>query len=138
LLRFRGELDKLAEPDRNLYLLWLSQGGDLVDGSVLATEAELFAAARRLGHQVLLQIVDGRPPGNDPDLASAVVRYRGVVSFILGHADRLLTRADEPFLASVEQGLRERIARGEGAALQLLPVEDYGPARALLLRGTRQ
>ena len=129
MLRFRADVDKLVEPDRNLYLLWLSQGDRFVSGSVLVTEEELFDAARGLGHQVLLQIVDGRPPGNDPDIASATLRYRGVVSFILGHADRLLTRADEPFLAAIEQGLRARVARGENAKLELLPVEAYGPAR---------
>ncbi len=137
LIRLRAGLDKLGELDRNLYLLWLSQPGGLVDGSVLATEAELLDAAQRLGHQVLLQIVDGRPPGDDPDLVNASLRYRGVVSFILGHADRLLTLADEPFLAAIEQGQRERMGRGMNAVL-LPPAEAYAKARALLLRGARQ
>jgi hypothetical protein len=87
---------------------------------------------------VLLDILDGRPPTGDPDLVGASLRYQGVISFILGHADRLLTRADEPFLTVIEQRQRDRIARGGNAALELLPAEAYGKARALLLRGAKQ
>lgn len=143
LLDFRKELDRLPPDDRNLYLLWLCHGDpDFDGGRVLATEGELVDAAKRLGRQKLLQIVDGRPPGNDPDLPAnedwrSQRRYRTVVSFILAHADRLFTRADEPFLAAIEQGQRDKIARGARADLENIPVEALQRARAMLLKTER-
>jgi hypothetical protein len=135
LLKFREELDTLPRFDRDLYLLWLCNGRfDFGKGynSVLATQDELLEAAQHLGHQALLQIVDGRPPGTDPDLASNLLRYRGVALFILEHSDKLFSRADEPFLRAIEQGERDRISRGANEALEPVPVEAYTRALALL------
>jgi hypothetical protein len=110
LLNFRKELDALPQDDRNLYLLWLCHGNrDFDGGRELATEAELVDAAKRLGRQKLLQIVDGRPPGTDPDIPAGAewqnrARYAAVVNFILARADQLFTIADEPFLAAIAYG----------------------------------
>jgi hypothetical protein len=134
VIRVRHDLDQLPVLDRDMYLLWLSR----VDPDwPLAAESELVSAARRLGHQQLLQIVDGRPPGTDPDVLQThrPWRYRAVVSFILSHADQLLMRADEPFLAAIEQGQRDRISRGGADGSQdAMVADDYARARALLFR----
>jgi len=140
LLEFRKDLDKLPADDRNLYLLWLSNGNrDFDGGSVLATEEEVIDAAGRLGRQKLLQIIDGRPPGTDPDVAAiadwrSLQRYQMVTAFILAHADRLFTRADEPFLGAIEQGIRDKKTRGSQAAQEVVSVEALRRARALLLK----
>jgi hypothetical protein len=139
LLRFRYELDKLPAEDRDLYLLWLCHGDNphFDGGELLATEPELIDAAKQLGRQKLLQIIDGRPPGTDPDLPAtqwwqSQERYRSVVSFILAHADQLLTPADEPFLAAIEQGERDKIARGAREDLEIVSVEALRRACAML------
>ncbi len=133
LLKFRNDLDRLPPGDRDLYLLWLCHGNATFDGGrVLATEEELVDAAKRLGRQKVLQIVDGRPPGTDTDVPANLDRYQAVNYFILSHADRLFTRADEPFLAAIEQGQRDKIARGANAALEVVQVQALGRARAML------
>jgi hypothetical protein len=86
-----------------------------------------------------LQIVDGRPPGTDLDVPAtdewhSQSRYRAVVSFILAHADQLFSRADEPFLAAIEQGQRDKLNRGARPDTEIIPVEALGRARAMLLR----
>ncbi|SPF49019.1 hypothetical protein SBA4_400021 [Candidatus Sulfopaludibacter sp. SbA4] len=138
VLKFRRDMEKLPSADRDLYLLWLCHGNtDFDGGRVLATEGELLEAAKRLGRQTLLQIVDGRAPGTDPDLVTALDRHRAVVYFLLTHADRLFTQADEPFLAAIEQGQRDKIARGANPALELVSIEALRRARAMLLADKR-
>ena len=131
LTKVLGELRRLPAFDRDMYVLCLSQW---VPECPLATEDEVIAAAQRLGHTRLLQIIIGRPPGTAPDVvqSSRPERYQHVVSFILSHADKLLNPFDESLLAALEQAQRDRFLR-QGWTPDMLPdAEAYARARVLL------
>jgi hypothetical protein len=127
LQEFRRTLEHLPSIDRDLYLLWLVYETDEGD---LATEAELLAAARRLGSQRVLQVVGGHPPSDDPDLDfSHLPNWPNLrpISFLLLHADKTMSRADVPALESIERRERLRMLQ---TVYRLGP--EYAIARARL------
>jgi len=129
LRQFYERLASLPAPDGDLYLLWFEANPN---ERTVVTDAELLAAARRLGHDRVMQIVNGVPPSDDPDLLAEHCQswvYRGVVDFLLLHARELFRPEDDAVLAGLLA--RER-TRSRGGSSSAVVTPFYAIARAQL------
>ena len=138
----RARIDRLPADDRAWMLLWLrSQTG----GDVLASEIELLEAARGLGPDKLLQMLQGKISTDDPDLQSheTAQQYRSMGIWVLQHAILLLRaeqatqlleindRALEPWLAIAASTLQPQHAKAWlYAEFDRSQRESYGAKRA--------
>ncbi len=107
----RARIDQLPEPDRDWMLLAFP------DNDALATEAEYVAAAKSLGHDVLLNVLQDIPQYDDPGLlpktgSSPLERYNAIKGFILRNAKQLLRPEDAPVLLN-KQGVAWTLAVAE-------------------------
>jgi hypothetical protein len=107
LREVRAEVDRLPPADRALMLLWLPD----CNGS-FATVAERIEAARSLGRETLLAILQRNVPSTDPDLLPRAGSHggeyacAGIARFVLRHARELLLPEDAPTLLAI--GAHER------------------------------
>lgn len=112
------QVNALPEPDRYLDLLWMSLP-DRCDA--FADEEDLLQAARSLGRERLLQILQRKVPTDDPDLQSrddGPYPCQLVVAFVLEHAKSLLERKDGALL--LECGRQERQSTKRGLDYRML------------------
>lgn len=99
----RGEVAKLPSPDRQWTTLWL---GTLPSPNNVVrpySDEEMIRAAAELGHEALLQLLDGRIESTDPDLRvrqDSVYResLRALQTFVLTNSPELLAKTDSQFL----------------------------------------
>lgn len=61
------DIQSVPSPDREMTTLWIGVGGWPLqyDGF---PEPEVLAAGKRLGHEHVLDVLRGSPPGTDPDI----------------------------------------------------------------------
>ncbi len=106
------QVKALPEPDRYLDLLWLSLP-DRCDA--LADEEDLLQAARSLGRERLIQILQRKVPSDDPDLQprpDGPYPCQWIVTFVLEHAKSLLTKEDATALLECAEQERKTAKRG--------------------------
>jgi hypothetical protein len=99
----RDEIAALPEPDRQWELLWIATrhlyAGD--EPSLVAPDAELLEACKRLGRDRLLQMLAGHVASTDPDLQPRYNQdspYKHMMLFVLRHSDQLLKPEDAAVL----------------------------------------
>jgi hypothetical protein len=104
----REKIAQVSSPDRELIMLWIGDGKQL--NYTGYSEEELVEAAKRLGRERVLAILDHHPPGNDPDIAPQGERprltyqqYIPMMKFLLNHAGEILSAADAGSLAHLEE-----------------------------------
>jgi hypothetical protein len=94
----RAEIDKLPQPDRDWTLLYTATFAGAGQDAFASTK-DLLDAARRLGHASLLDLLQGKAVGGDPDLDPDKQRgagLRAMSAFVLRHAGALLRPEDAP------------------------------------------
>lgn len=108
------ELQSVPSPDREMITLWIGTGGWPLhyDGF---PEAEVMAAAKRLGRKHVLDVLRGQPPGAGPDIKPLFnyswapgEQYYVVAKFLLSHAKDLLIPSDADLLLSLEGEEKKR------------------------------
>jgi hypothetical protein len=95
----RAEVDKLPQPDRDWTLLYAALSATMSGDAVpaFASTKDLLDAARRLGPKLLLDLLQGKALGEDPDLQPEQQHGRGLRNigiFVLKHATDLLRPED--------------------------------------------
>jgi hypothetical protein len=106
----RSEIAHLPPPDRQWTVLWL---GTLPSPNKVVrpyTSDDLIRNAAELGHEAILQFLDGRIQSADPDLRARedpVYResFHALQTFVLKHSPQLLAETDRDFL------LQEKFSR---------------------------
>lgn len=106
----RREISELPSPDREWTVLWL---GTLPNPNSVVrpyTEDEQARNAAELGHDAMLQLLDGRIQSTDPDLRSRQdpvysESLQALQTFVLRHSPQLLAETDRDFL------LQEKFSR---------------------------
>ena len=108
------DIQRVPSPDREMIVLWIGVGGWPLyyDGF---PQAEVMAAAKRLGRDGILAVLRGQPPGSDPDIKPINTtswqpgnQYYVMGRFLLSHAKDLLLASDADWLLSMEAEQRKR------------------------------
>ena len=107
------DIQHVPSPDREMITLWIGVGGWPLhyDGF---PEADVMAAAKRLGRDRILAVLRGKPPGSDPDIEPVNTgwqpggQYYIMGRFLLSHAKVLLPPSDADLLMSLEAEERKR------------------------------
>lgn len=107
------DIQSVPSPDREMITLWIGTGGFPLhyDGF---PEAEVMAAAKRLGRDRILGVLRGQPPGSDPDIKPINTgwqpgdQYYVMSRFLLSHAKDLLLPSDADLLLALEAEERKR------------------------------
>lgn len=101
----RQRIDALPGAERYWILLLLGNQESGNFNAAFATQSELVAAAKKLGPDALLKLLQRRPISDDPDLAphNSEWTYEAMAKWILGNA-RVLLRPDQaPALLACEK-----------------------------------
>jgi len=115
----RGEITHLPSPDRQWTVLWL---GTLPNPNKVTrpySSDELIQNAGELGHQAMLQLLDGRIQSTDPDLRARqdpvyAESLQALQTFVLKHSPQLLAVTDCDFL--LQEKFRRSVWYPIGAA----------------------
>lgn len=102
----RQAVDNLPLPARDWTLLWLASYRPPDKRAAFAKEEELFAAAKRLGPELLLRLVQGREVCADPELTADAIRLprrAHLVGWVLGHARFFLAAEDASIVLAAEK-----------------------------------
>ncbi len=104
-------LRDVPSPDRELITLWLGRRDR--DQPRWFSDAELLAAAKRLGRENVLAVLRHQPPTSDPEISlgeaywdGSAPGYGGMIDFLLSHASELLDRTDSDTLIALEDAER--------------------------------
>jgi hypothetical protein len=121
----RKEIDALPAVDRNWTLLWVASHSDQPPSEeprrILATPEELLEAAKQLGAERLMDLIQDRPISSDPDLAER--RY--LILWVLHHAGKLLRPEDAPAILALEKSLDSPWCALAAAELQPEKARDW-------------
>jgi hypothetical protein len=107
------DIQSVPSPDREMITLWIGVGGWPLhyDGF---PEADVMAAAKRLGREHILAVLRGQPPGTDPDIKPVNKGwppgepYYVMGKFLLSHASNFLTPSDADMLLTLEDEERKQ------------------------------
>lgn len=107
----RQQIQSVPSPYRELIILWIGKGrSDFANQRYVGySDAELLAAAKRLGHDNVLAVLRNQPPTTDPDLlqnsglgTTAYLHYSEMGHFLLAHAKDVLVPSDANTLLELE------------------------------------
>lgn len=104
LKKVRQQIDAIPGMDSPLILLWIAARGTSTAETV--SHADLIRACGKLGRQRLVQVLQGKPPTDDPDLKPWEGRsnfgYQKTCEFILQNATDVLAPTDASTLLTLE------------------------------------
>ncbi len=121
--KLRQQINALPSPDREWILLALATpwegGSSEPGGAMLASEADLIAAGKRLGPKRIMTLFEREPISTDPDLqlpgngTNGAFPFARVVLFLLRNARELFDQEQADQLLKLEQKAWQRKQNGQ-------------------------